>query len=307
MEPGRESVTVFLSRHDGSFLAGVHRLGQEVVPGWSPFGSKKGEGVGVKNFFQVDAFTSHRFKGNPAAVCLLEEAASEDWMQSMAAEMNLSETAFLHPDGNAFSLRWFTPVAEVDLCGHATLASAHVLWENGRLRGEEEARFETRSGTLRARRTGSWIEMDFPSKEVEPSAQDPEFEKALGVEPLFIGRSGPDLFAELAGEGAVRGLAPNLTALGGLAQRGVIVTSQSDHAEHDFVSRFFAPAVGIDEDPVTGSAHCALGPYWMERLGKSELVGFQASRRGGLVRVRPEGDRVRLQGQATTVVQGQWL
>lgn len=272
-----------------------------------PVRGGEGEGVGVRNFFQVDAFTAHRFKGNPAAVCLLEEAASEDWMQSMAAEMNLSETAFLHPDESAFSLRWFTPVAEVALCGHATLASAHVLWESGRLRSDEEARFETRSGTLRARRTGSWIEMDFPSEEVEPGAHDPELQKALGVEPLFVGRSGPDLFAELDGEGAVRDLAPDLTALGGLAQRGVIVTSQSDHADHDFVSRFFAPAVGIDEDPVTGSAHCALGPYWMERLGKSELVGFQASKRGGLVRVRPEGDRVRLQGQATTVVQGQWL
>ena len=272
-----------------------------------PVRGKKWGRAGVNNFFQVDAFTSLRFKGNPAAVCLLKEAESEDWMQSMAAEMNLSETAFLRPQEDAFALRWFTPVAEVDLCGHATLASAHVLWESGRLRDDEEARFETRSGTLRAGKRGSWIEMDFPATSVEAVSEEPGLEEALGVEPRFVGRAGPDLFVELSEAGAVRHLAPDLAGLKRLSERGVIVTSKSDQPDHDFVSRFFAPAVGIDEDPVTGSAHCALGPYWMDRLGESELVGFQASVRGGVVRVRPEGERVLLQGQAVTVLTGEWI
>ena len=257
------------------------------------------------NLFQVDAFSATRFKGNPAAVCLLEGAGQDEWMQSMAQEMNLSETAFLYPLGSGFSLRWFTPVAEVDLCGHATLASAHVLWETGQLGVAEEARFETRSGSLLARKVGDWIEMDFPTQRVEPLSSEPLVEKALGVEPCFVGRAGPDLFVELSDPSQVRDLLPDSSALALLSQRGVIVTAESGRSDHDFVSRFFAPAVGIEEDPVTGSAHCALGPYWMARLGKAELVGFQVSQRGGVVRVRPEGERVFLMGQAVTVFEGE--
>jgi PhzF family phenazine biosynthesis protein len=254
---------------------------------------------------QVDAFTDRPFAGNPAAVCILPAARDEAWMQDVAREMNLSETAFLHPRGDEWDLRWFTPACEVDLCGHATLASAHVLWEDGGLAPGAEARFHTRSGLLTARRDGAWISMNFPAKPEEETAASPELARALGTTPVYVGRSHFDCLVEVESEEEVRDLRPDFGLLRAVAARGIIVTSRSETPGVDFVSRFFAPRVGVDEDPVTGSAHCCLAPYWARKLGRSELVGFQASARGGTVRVRADGDRVHLGGQAVTVMRGE--
>jgi len=255
---------------------------------------------------QVDAFTSVPFAGNPAAVCLLSAPAAASWMQQVAREMNLSETAFLDPRADGYNLRWFTPAVEVDLCGHATLASAHVLWEEGHLPQGAQARFLTRSGWLLADRRGEWIEMDFPAKPEEPAEAPPQLLAALGVAAKYVGRNAFDYLVEVESEEAVRSLAPDLGMLRRLPVRGIIVTSRASSA-YDFVSRFFAPGSGIDEDPVTGSAHTCLGPYWSARLGKQDLLAYQASARGGVVRVRVEGDRVHLGGQAVTVLRGELL
>lgn len=255
---------------------------------------------------QVDAFTDRPFAGNPAAVCILQAPREERWMRDVASEMNLSETAFLHRHDDGWSLRWFTPEVEVDLCGHATLASAHVLWQDGLLPPDAEARFYTRSGLLTAARQGHWITLDFPAKP-EQAAPAPEgLEQALGVPPVYTGRSHFDWLVEVESEDVVRALTPDLGMLATVDARGVIVTARSnDGAGHDFVSRFFAPRVGVPEDPVTGSAHCVLAPFWAARLGRGELTGFQASRRGGIVKVRVAGDRVVLGGQAVTVMRGE--
>ena len=256
---------------------------------------------------QVDAFTAVPYRGNPAAVLVLEGERDEGWMQDVAREMNLAETAFLRRRGDAWGLRWFTPVREVDLCGHATLASAHVLWETGRLGAEEAARFDTRSGRLGARRAGEWIELDFPLEPPAPADPPAGLLEALGVRAVAVGRNRMDYLVEVAAEADVRSADPDITRLRGVEARGVIVTARADGGDHDFVSRFFAPRVGVDEDPVTGSAHCALAPWWAERLGKQEMVGYQASARGGTVRVRVSGDRVLLGGQAVTVLRGELL
>jgi PhzF family phenazine biosynthesis protein len=254
---------------------------------------------------QIDSFADRPFTGNPAAVCVMDAAAPEEWMQNVAMEMNLSETAFLHPDRDGWALRWFTPAAEVALCGHATLASAHVLWEDGHLPTGAEARFHTLSGVLTARYADGVIEMDFPAKPAV-SAEPPEgLLEALGAEAVFVGRSQFDYLVELRDEASVRRLTPDLGVLRRVEARGVIVTARSDSPAFDFVSRFFAPRVGVDEDPVTGSAHCVLAPYWAERLGRNPLTGYQASRRGGVVGVRMEGSRVVLTGRAITVLRGQ--
>lgn len=256
---------------------------------------------------QVDAFTERPFAGNPAAVCILREARPDAWMQAVAAEMNLAETAFLLLEADGYRLRWFTPVVEVDLCGHATLASAHVLWEAGHLPPEATARFYTRSGLLTATRSGGWIELDFPAEPAIP-ADEPlaaAVTTALDQRPEFVGRNRMDILVELASEEAVRSFTPDRTRLLGLPVRGVIATAASDQPEYDFISRFFAPAVGVDEDPVTGSAHCCLGPYWSAKLGRDTLTGLQASRRGGIVRVRVAGERVILGGQAVTTLRGE--
>jgi PhzF family phenazine biosynthesis protein len=264
--------------------------------------------------YQVDAFTAEPFAGNPAAVCLLEADADPAWMQSVAAEMNLSETAFLRPVGQAgrWRLRWFTPTVEVELCGHATLASAHVLFSEGLVDVGDPVRFDSAGGPLAARRDGDGaIWLDFPATPAAPVDPPAELLDALGVGGVgFVGRRARfDYLVELSDEAAVRDLAPDLRALGGVAPDGVgvIVTAAAAPgvAGHDFVSRYFAPSAGIDEDPVTGSAHCVLGPFWAERLGRDDLTGFQASARGGLVRVRPQGDRVQLGGRAVTVLRGQ--
>ena len=260
---------------------------------------------------QVDAFTATPFRGNPAAVCVLKTAREEKWMRNVAREMNLSETAFLVPDATdhgAYQLRWFTPTVEIDLCGHATLACAHVLWDEGHLAPHVTARFHTRSGLLTCTRLGHWIEMDFPATFVEPAEPPAQLAEALGAEFRFVGRSKFDYLVEIADDETVRGLNPNHHLLRQLPVRGVIATALADSAHsHDytFVSRFFAPGSGIDEDPVTGSAHCALAPYWAKKTGKHEMIGYQASPRGGIVRVRPQEDRVFLAGQVVTVLRGE--
>lgn len=262
---------------------------------------------------QVDAFTATPFSGNPAAVCILDAPRDDVWMANVAREMNLSETSFLVPDvadHGAFQLRWFTPAIEVALCGHATLASAHVLWEEGRLASHATARFHTKSGLLTCVRIGHWIEMDFPATFVEPAEAPAQLAEAIGTEFKFVGRSKFDYLVEIADEDTLRALQPNHHLLRQLPVRGIIVTSlarPADTHNYDFVSRFFAPGSGIDEDPVTGSAHCALAPYWAGRTGKREMIGYQASPRGGIVKVRPVNDRVFLAGQAVSVLRGELI
>lgn len=255
---------------------------------------------------QVDAFTTTPFAGNPAAVCVLPQAQSDRWMQDVAQEMNLSETAFLLWQADGFSLRWFTPTVEVDLCGHATLASAHVLWESGYLQPNEPAQFYTRSGLLTAQRQGEWIELNFPAAATEVGSAPPELEQALAVPLKTIGFNRLGYLVEVESETIVRNLQPNFALLASLpVGTGVIVTSHAQSSDYEVVSRFFAPKIGINEDPVTGAAHCCLGPFWCDRLQKDSFVAYQASRRGGIVRVRCDGDRVYLGGQAVTVMRGE--
>lgn len=293
--------------------------------------------------FHVDAFATEAFRGNPAAVCLLDAPRDDAWMQRVAAEMNLSETAFVSRDdddaaGPAWGLRWFTPTTEVPLCGHATLASAHVLWESGALGAGDTARFETRSGTLVARRlaadggaakasggageTGSegergaaLIEIDLPAFPVTASAAPAAAVRALGgARVVWSGRTAErglgdvDLLLELESESAVRGLRPDFALLARDVPAGVIATARAESGrEYDFVSRYFAAPYGIDEDPVTGAAHCALAPFWTARLGRAALLGYQASARGGFVRTRVAAARVLLAGSAVTVLRGTFV
>lgn len=255
---------------------------------------------------QVDAFTHRRFTGNPAAVCVLAEPPEEWWMQDVAREMNLSETAFVLPHEEGFDLRWFTPAAEVELCGHATLASAHVLWEEGHLDAAEPARFHTRSGELHCRRLDDgWIEMDFPAERAEEIEVPEGVAEGLGVEVQRAYRNRFDVLVELPSEKSLRTLTPDFGRLRAVDARGVVVTAPALADRFDFVSRWFGPRVGVDEDPVTGSAHCMLAPYWAERLGREELTGYQVSSRGGIVRCRLAGERVFLAGQAVTVLRGE--
>lgn len=261
--------------------------------------------MGVK-IYQIDSFTNQIFKGNPAGVCVLPGPADEEWMLKVATEMNLSETAFLYPERVGFNLRWFTPTVEVDLCGHATLASAHVLWTEKILTPEKMVKFFTRSGTLTARYLEGWIELNFPSI-YEQSTEAPEgVLEALGLcETIYVGKTSSNYLIEVGDAAIIRTLTPDFNYLSKLGSYGFIVTSRSDSKEYDFISRYFDPAEGIDEDSVTGSAHCCLGPYWSKRLGKNEFTAYQASKRGGILKVRLEGDRVLLKGQAVTVFRGE--
>ncbi|HVS34779.1 MAG TPA: PhzF family phenazine biosynthesis protein [Gemmataceae bacterium] len=256
--------------------------------------------------FHVDAFTDRAFGGNPAAVCLLPSWKEESWLQAVAREMNLSETAFLVPQSGGFDLRWFTPTVEVDLCGHATLASAHVLWRHAAAAGDE-IRFSTRSGVLRALRRGDDIELDFPLTPAESAQAPPGFLEALGASAQYVGKNRFDYLVEVESEAVLRGLTPDFKRLAAAPARGVIVTSRSADHRFDFVSRFFAPAVGVDEDPATGSSHCCLGDYWSKRLHKTEFTAFQASARTGVVKVRIVKDRAFLGGKAATVAKGELL
>ena len=278
----------------------------------------------MDSLYIVDAFTNRPFRGNPAAVCLLTGPAEERWMQRLAAEMNLSETAFVRQSGDEFELRWFTPKLEVDLCGHATLAAAHVLYDEGIVPQGTGIRFRTRSGVLRVtpaapgsleaiaasrdaeRRVGEapWLEMDFPREDAHPAEAPEEMLQALAVVPRYVGRNRFDYLIEVASEDELEQLRVDFRRLLPLVPRGLIVTAASARDGIDFVSRFFAPAAGIDEDPVTGSAHCCLGPFWAARLGKMELVGMQVSQRRGIVWMRVGEERVLLGGQAVTVLRG---
>ena len=251
--------------------------------------------------YQVDAFTDVIFKGNPAGVCILSRPLHEKWMQDIAMEMNLSETAFLYRQGDGFNLRWFTPEEEEELCGHATLASAHILWETGVIGLQDEAVFYTRSGKLTAKKDGEFIVLDFPIEEDTQVETPRELELSLGVPILYTGRNRMDYIVEVEDEETVRELEPDPEIMKGLETRGVIVTSRSSDPRYDFVSRFFAPGSGIPEDPVTGSAHCCLAPYWERRLGKNKFIAYQTSKRGGLLKITTNGSRVYIAGKAVTV------
>jgi PhzF family phenazine biosynthesis protein len=257
--------------------------------------------------FQVDAFTDKPFSGNPAGVCIMEKSADESWMQNVAMEMNLSETAFLFREKNGFNLRWFTPKMEVDLCGHATLASAHILYSEVYLKPEQKVDFFTKSGLLMAELKNGWLQLDFPSLSEETVEAPRDLARGLGSKPLYVGKCGFMYLAELGSENVVRNLKPDFSILEKPEIGSVIVTSRASTKGYDFVSRFFAPSVGINEDPATGSAHCCLGPYWSRILGKNEFVAFQASMRGGVIKVRVGKDRVYLGGQAVTVLKGELL
>ncbi len=259
--------------------------------------------------YQVDAFTDKPFSGNPAAVCLLTGPRDSAWMQALAAEMNLSETAFLYQEQDGYRLRWFTPAMEVDLCGHATLASAHTLWTETDASHDEPLTFFTKSGELTATRSGSLIELDFPAERAASVTPPAGLIAALGIDesttpPRYVGRNRMDYLVEVASEQDLRALQPDFGALANVDVRGTIVTSRAAQESYDFVSRFFAPRAGVNEDPVTGSAHCCLGPYWQQQCGQQEMRGRQISARGGDVHVRLAGDRVILGGTAVTVFRG---
>jgi PhzF family phenazine biosynthesis protein len=257
--------------------------------------------------WQVDAFTDRPFGGNPAAVCWLDERASDEWMQAVAAEKNLSETAFVRRLEEGLELRWFTPTIEVDLCGHATLATAHALWSSGTVPTTEALRFQTKSGWLTCTRDGEFIELNFPATPSELSESTESLCQAMGARPAFVGRSRFDLLTVYETAQDVRNLQPDFVQLARIPVRGVIATAPSDDPKYDFVSRFFAPNCGVNEDPVCGSAHCCLTPYWAARLGKTKLMAYQASARGGVLRLELKGDRVVLGGRAVTVFQGELL
>lgn len=255
--------------------------------------------------YTVDAFTDKIFGGNPAGVCILENDIGDELKQNIAAEMNLSETAFVTRQENEFGLRWFTPVSEVELCGHATLASAHILWETGFLSAGETAVFNTRyKGRLYAELNEEGIQLDFPSNPPSQTEHESDVKKCLQTEPVYIGLAGNHFLAELKSEKEVREYKPDIEAIMKLPRYGLIVTAASPEGRYDIVSRFFAPAVGVNEDPVTGSAHCVLGPYWGGRLGKNILKAYQASARGGELTVEVSGNRTLLTGKALTVIEG---
>jgi PhzF family phenazine biosynthesis protein len=259
-------------------------------------------------FCTVDAFTDRLFHGNPAAVCVVETFPDDELMQNIATEVNLSETAFVMPRyDNHYEIRWFTPVTEVSLCGHATLAAAHVLWTEMEIAINDEIFFESKSGILRAKKGDGDITLDMPAQFTEPTSVPDGLVEALGVSPVFVGKAHDDCLVELHTVEEVINLQPDLALLANVDCRGIIVTADSDGGDYDFVSRFFAPRVGVPEDPVTGSAHCKLAPYWSERLGKNEFIAYQASKRGGRLTVRHEGERVHLTGNAVTAFSGRFL
>lgn len=264
---------------------------------------------GVKNvrIYQVDTFTEEPFKGNPAAVCILTESKEDNWMYNVAEEMSLPETAFIHKKENRYNLRWFTPTHEVDLCGHATLASAKVLWATGMVEKTKDIDFYTKSGVLTARSKGGWIELDFPieaENEVDPPAKLIE---ALDVTPKYVGKNRMDYLIEVDNKEIIQKINPDFRMLKEVDTRGVIVTSKANSERYDFVSRFFAPAIGIDEDPVTGSAHCCLAPYWKKRVNKNKFTAYQASNRGGTLKIRLGKERVYLSGKAIIIMEGKLL
>lgn len=263
----------------------------------------------TQNISQVDAFTNTPFAGNPAAVCVLAAPQNDQWMQQVAQEMNLSETAFLSKQDDGFNLRWFTPTVEVPLCGHATLASAHVLWSEGHVSADEVVRFHTKSGLLVAKRQDEWIELNFPANRSQAAIAPTELGEVLGVSYTSVYQNSLGYLVEVESEDVVRQMQPNFQLLKTLPIDGVIVTSKTNpDSQYDFISRFFAPRLGIDEDPVTGAAHCCLAPFWRDRLNKNTFLAYQASSRGGVVKLYYDGgDRVLLSGQAVTILRGELI
>jgi PhzF family phenazine biosynthesis protein len=253
----------------------------------------------------IDSFVERPFTGNPAAVCLFPGTKDDRWMQNVAAEMNLAATAFVRRGADGFDLRWFSAWVELALCGHGTLAAAHAMWEEGEVAPEERIRFATAAGPLIATRDGGWIDLDFPAERAQETVPPENLIRALSVQPTFVGANRLDHLVVVEDEETVRALQPDLDLLATVPTRGAMVTAPSSSDEYAFVSRYFAPAVGIPEDHVTGSAHCCLGPFWGERLGRSEMLAYQASRRGGVVRVRLAGERVHLGGRALTALRGE--
>jgi PhzF family phenazine biosynthesis protein len=260
----------------------------------------------TRTIFQVDAFTTEPFKGNPAGVCILENDMPEEWMQNVAFEMNLSETAFIVPDKGFFRIRFFSPGAEIPLCGHATLSSSHILYETGIVDRAREIKFLSKAGELTITTSGLWITMDFPAYGLTPAGNPEVLETILGVKPSEVYRTGHNwTFILLKSENEVRKLTPDFKLMVKSGFGDMIVTAPSDDKEFDFCVRCFAPALGIDEDPVTGSAHCALVPFWYGKTGRSEFVSHQVSKRGGVLKVALKGDRVKISGQAKTIIKGE--
>lgn len=255
--------------------------------------------------FLVDTFTDTPFSGNPATVCILPKPFDANWMQLVAKEISQCETAFLWRQTDSFSLRWFTATTEIDGCGHATLASAYVLWEYGFVDPKEIVRFNTKSGLLTAAKKSGWIELDFPPNLAQPADGPEDLIEGLGVKPVYVGRTPSDYLVVVDSAATVRNVVPDFDRLSKLSTEGIIITSIADSNEYDFISRCFEPSIGINEDPVCGIAHCCLGPYWAEKLGKHEFAAYQASQRGGVVRVRWDGYRVYLMGKATTILRGE--
>jgi len=259
-----------------------------------------------QTIIQVDAFTNKPFSGNPAAVCVLPSPKDDEWMQNVAKEMNLSETAFLVKQADGYSLRWFTPATEVPLCGHATLASSHVLWAENHLSPDESARFHTKSGLLIAKKQDDWIELDFPANPSQPTSTTAELSEALGVPVKTVVKNSFAYLVEVESEDLVRKIEPDFTLLTQKFPEVIVTSIAESSSEYDFISRFFAPGLGVNEDPVTGAAHCCLAPYWRNKLNKDEFLAYQASSRGGVVKVKyPGEDRVYLRGQAVTVLRGE--
>jgi PhzF family phenazine biosynthesis protein len=257
--------------------------------------------------YQVDSFTDEPFKGNPAAVCLVERQTKVAWMKAVAREMNLSETAFISPARGGWHLRWFTPKQEVDLCGHATLASAKVLFERDSALREKPILFKTRSGELYARWVNGEVELDFPAMHYRQISYESNVEQALGFTPWDAAWSGPYYLFEAEDEEIIRTAKPDILAVEKLNMPEVIITARSKDPEIDFISRFFAPQLGIPEDPVTGSAHCLLAPFWAEKLKKTTFTAYQASQRGGTLHLELEDERVKIRGAAVIVFEAQLL
>ncbi len=259
-----------------------------------------------KTIYQVDAFTSEAFKGNPAGVCILEKDMPEEWMQNVAMEMNLSETEFVVPDKDMYRIRFFTPESEIPLCGHATLSSSHILYERSFVLREKEIKFISKAGILSIRSEGSWITMNFPAYGLEKVDIPDAFEKIIGVIPVELHKTAHGwTFALLSDENEVKNLKPDFNMMKNYGFGDMIVTAPSDDKKYDFCVRCFAPALGINEDPVTGSAHCALVPFWHSKTGRSEFVSHQVSKRGGVLKVALKGDRVEISGEARTIIMGE--
>ncbi|OMP67848.1 PhzF family phenazine biosynthesis protein [Domibacillus epiphyticus] len=251
-----------------------------------------------------NTFTDRAFRGNPAAVCLIKEEKTDHWMQQVASEINLPVTAFIRTAGEEFQLRWFTPSTEIPICGHGTLASGYFLWENKYVQKEQSIHFQTKSGVVTANLVDDWVQLWFPAL-YEKEVETPEFlVEALGVKPVYIGQNQYDLLVEVASEEMVREMNPDIELISRMSVRGVIVTARSDTPDLDFVSRFFSPAQGLNEDYVTGSAHCCLGPYWKKKMGKHDFTAYQSSERGGLLKVNVEGNKVRIAGKVTSILDG---